>query len=64
MCWNTTFIRTPGFFKKNLSILSYMHPSMKDGNKMAIKSGAQLYRWQHEIFIEGDQAANIFLIFS
>lgn len=32
----------------------------KDRNKVAIKSGAQLYRSQHEIIIEGDQAANIY----
>jgi len=33
----------------------------KDRNKIAIKSGAQLYGSQQEIIIEGDQAASIYL---
>lgn len=32
----------------------------KDSNKIAIKTGAKLYRGVDEIFIEGDQAANIY----
>jgi hypothetical protein len=34
--------------------------SDKDRNKIAIKSGAQLYRCNREIIVEGDQAANIY----
>lgn len=34
--------------------------SDKDRNKIAVKSGAQLYRCDDEIIVEGDQAGNIY----